>query len=212
MNTSIIEAEILKNFKKDKQARRLFHGRGGCFDGYKNLVIDVIPPYILLDLYDDCDESLLLNLKNLLIGHFGDCIEGIFWRQRKQSLVYKSLKGELPEKHLLWENDLCYEVSFKDNQNIGVEIKFNGVQWGFLSYKSYLNKLYLALPKNFINAKVLSRCKKEGIGLLSLDKKINEILDSEKTTKQFRLILTQATGKVIKKGLYLLGIKTVEKM
>ena len=68
----------------------------------------------------------------------------------------------------------------KDNQNIGVEIKFNGVQWGFLSYKSYLNKLYLALPKNFINAKVLSRCKKEGIGLLSLDKKINEILDSEK--------------------------------
>ena len=40
----------------------------------------------------------------------------------------------------------------------------------------------------------------------------NKILDSEKTTKQFRLILTQAVGKVIKEGLYLLGIKTVEKM
>ncbi|KKP50832.1 MAG: Arginine-tRNA ligase [Candidatus Roizmanbacteria bacterium GW2011_GWA2_33_33] len=40
----------------------------------------------------------------------------------------------------------------------------------------------------------------------------NKILESEETTKQFRLMLTQATGKVIKEGLYLLGIKTVEKM
>ena len=40
----------------------------------------------------------------------------------------------------------------------------------------------------------------------------NKILESEEKTKQFRLMLTQAVGKVIKKGLYLLGIKTVEKM
>jgi len=40
----------------------------------------------------------------------------------------------------------------------------------------------------------------------------NKILESEEKTKQFRLMLTQAVGKVIKEGLYLLGIKTVEKM
>jgi len=40
----------------------------------------------------------------------------------------------------------------------------------------------------------------------------NKILESEEKTKQFRLILTTAVGKVIKEGLYLLGIKTVEKM
>ena len=40
----------------------------------------------------------------------------------------------------------------------------------------------------------------------------NKILESEEKIKQFRLMLTQATGKVIKEGLYLLGIKTVEKM
>jgi arginyl-tRNA synthetase len=40
----------------------------------------------------------------------------------------------------------------------------------------------------------------------------NKILESEENTKQFRLILTQAVGKIIKEGLYLLGIKTVEKM
>ncbi len=40
----------------------------------------------------------------------------------------------------------------------------------------------------------------------------NKILESEEKTKQFRLMLTQATGKVIKEGLDLLGIKTVERM
>jgi arginyl-tRNA synthetase len=40
----------------------------------------------------------------------------------------------------------------------------------------------------------------------------NKILESKEKTKQFRLMLTQAVGKVIKEGLYLLGIKTVEKM
>ncbi len=40
----------------------------------------------------------------------------------------------------------------------------------------------------------------------------NKILESEEKTKWFRLMLTQAVKKVIKEGLYLLGIKTVEKM
>jgi arginyl-tRNA synthetase len=40
----------------------------------------------------------------------------------------------------------------------------------------------------------------------------NPILAAEKNTKQFRLMLTQTVGKVIKQGLYLLGIKTVERM
>jgi arginyl-tRNA synthetase len=40
----------------------------------------------------------------------------------------------------------------------------------------------------------------------------NKIIESEDKIKQFRLSLTQATGKVIKEGLNLLGIKTVEKM
>lgn len=40
----------------------------------------------------------------------------------------------------------------------------------------------------------------------------NKILESEEKTKRFRLMLTQAVRKVINEGLYLLGIKTVEKM
>lgn len=38
------------------------------------------------------------------------------------------------------------------------------------------------------------------------------VLKAEKDIKNFRLVLTQATGEILKKGLDLLGIKTVEKM
>ncbi len=38
------------------------------------------------------------------------------------------------------------------------------------------------------------------------------ILTAEEKTKQFRLMLTKSVGKIIKEGLYLLGIKTVNKM
>jgi len=40
----------------------------------------------------------------------------------------------------------------------------------------------------------------------------NPILKAEKGTKELRLMITKATANVIKKGLYLLGIKTVERM
>ena len=40
----------------------------------------------------------------------------------------------------------------------------------------------------------------------------NPILKSEKETKELRLLITLTTAKIIKKGLELLGIKTVEKM
>ena len=40
----------------------------------------------------------------------------------------------------------------------------------------------------------------------------HQIIKTEKGSKNFRLTLTKAVGEVIKNGLYLLGIKTVEKM
>ena len=40
----------------------------------------------------------------------------------------------------------------------------------------------------------------------------HKILESDKNTRNFRLLLTKAAGHVLKNGLYLLGIKTVEKM
>lgn len=77
----------------------------------------------------------------------------------------------------------------KKNEIIGVEIKLKQLQWSFLRYKKYLNKLYLALPKHSVNSKILTKCKNEGVGALQLDNNIKEVLKPlrfeplEKTTK-----------------------------
>ena len=33
------------------ETRRLFHGRGHCYEGLEDLVIDWLPPYALIRLY-----------------------------------------------------------------------------------------------------------------------------------------------------------------
>lgn len=94
-----------------EEARRLFHGRG------KGLLysVDFIPPYILIDSFEDISEEKLEKIINELPVE----AEGIFYRNRKSRLPFKALKGLVPKKHYLIENELKYEVDFSSNQNIG---------------------------------------------------------------------------------------------
>lgn len=78
------------------------------------------------------------------------------------------------------------------------------------SFPEYLEVVYEA-AKNFSPNLIANY-------LFDLAQKFNlfyqkyPILKADKETKKFRLLLTNAVGQVIKNGLYLLGIKTVEKM
>jgi len=97
-----------------EEARRLLHGRG---EGL-SYNIDFIPPYVLIDSFDDLDEKKLSDIIDEL---FRDSIQydGIFYRNRKKKTAFSSLVGELPKRHYLIENGLKYEVNFLENQNIG---------------------------------------------------------------------------------------------
>ncbi len=92
------------------EAKRLFHGRGQGL----NYNIDFIPPFILIDSFEDLSEEKLQTLSKDLPPN-----EGVFYRNRKEREVFRALTGEIPESHLLIENDLKYEVHLKANQNIG---------------------------------------------------------------------------------------------
>ncbi len=92
------------------EAKRLFHGRGQGL----NYNIDLIPPYILIDSFEDIDEAAL----EKIISELPEC-EGIFYRNRKSREPFRALRGSIPETHHLIENSLRYEINLKDNQNIG---------------------------------------------------------------------------------------------
>lgn len=93
-----------------KEAKRLFHGRGQGV----NYNIDSLPPYILIDSFEDLSDELLEKIQGELPES-----EGVFYRNRKKRESFRALTGSVPDTHFLVENDLRYEVNLKDNQNIG---------------------------------------------------------------------------------------------
>lgn len=92
------------------EAKRLFHGRGQGL----NYNIDSIPPYILIDAFEDIPKEELERLLKQLPSS-----EGVFYRNRKARESFRPLTGSIPDTHYLVENSLRYEINLKDNQNIG---------------------------------------------------------------------------------------------
>jgi 23S rRNA (cytosine1962-C5)-methyltransferase len=91
-------------------AKRLFHGRGQGL----SYNIDSIPPYILIDSFEDMTDLELEKIMEELPQN-----EGIFYRNRKKRETFRALKGVVPKIHHLIENGLSFEINLKDNQNIG---------------------------------------------------------------------------------------------
>jgi 23S rRNA (cytosine1962-C5)-methyltransferase len=93
-----------------KEAKRLFHGRGQGL----NYNIDSIPPYLLIDSFEDLAEDKLQSIMQELPPS-----KGIFYRNRKKREPFRALTGSVPDTHFLIENGLRFEINLKDNQNIG---------------------------------------------------------------------------------------------
>jgi len=116
----ILINELTKNkelIEKSNNTIRLFHGRGKCFIGFEQVIIDFYDPYILVDCYQP-----IKNLKDILatVDNLFPNIQGIFYRFRKDKPIRcQSFKGDIPEKHFAIWNGLKFEIDFCSNQNVG---------------------------------------------------------------------------------------------
>ena len=112
------------------ESRRLFHGRGHCFEGYEHLVIDWFPPYAIVRLYKETDDEWRLALSEGLKG-FTE-IKGLVIQQRArgkgatQTLAW----GDVPEDMTTKELGLSYHVKPHRNQNSGLFLDMReGRRW-----------------------------------------------------------------------------------
>lgn len=116
--------------------------------------------------------------------------------------------------YLLYTYVRCHSVLKKSDSNNSTMKKFDNVNIDELN----VLRLIIQFPETVQQAAVQFSPNLIANYLYDLAQKYNyfyqknKILESEEKTKQFRLMLTAAVGKVINEGLYLLGIKTVEKM
>jgi 23S rRNA (cytosine1962-C5)-methyltransferase len=126
-----ILAEVQKQIANaDNEARRIFHGRGHCFDELEYLVIDWFPPYAVVRLYRDVEEDWVCALSETLKAI--PEIEGLVIQQRKrgkeanQDVVW----GDVPEEMKTTELGLSYHVKPQRNQNSGLFLDMReGRRW-----------------------------------------------------------------------------------
>ena len=115
----LIKIEINKIICSGAESARLFHGRGHCFPGYEDLLIDWFAPVVMITLYCPRNENWLAQLITLLRSQLAT-VEAVILQERYlQNSPSRILFGELPEKVNAVEAGLEYRLRLNTAQNIG---------------------------------------------------------------------------------------------
>jgi 23S rRNA (cytosine1962-C5)-methyltransferase len=101
------------------EARRLFHGRGQCFEALGFINVDYFHPVLLVTLYQAPDlpawQHLLTGLHSL--DSVVECV--LVQRRYLPGAPTETLLGEQPAQTLAMEQGLQFALSFGGKQNIG---------------------------------------------------------------------------------------------
>lgn len=116
----IIAQEIIRHLPQAGESRRLFHGRGHCFGGLEDLVIDYYPPVVLVILYRERPQDWLRKLTDLLLSTLPVAPPCILLQERfRPGAPSRVLQGELPAEVEAREDGLRYRLRLGDAQNVG---------------------------------------------------------------------------------------------
>jgi 23S rRNA (cytosine1962-C5)-methyltransferase len=116
----IIHEEIMRHLPNHGETRRLFHGRGQCFAGYDDLVIDYFPPVVMVALYRERTQGWLEELTELLETALPGKPRAIVLQERfLLDGPSRVLQGELPESLDALEAGLSFRLRLGEARNIG---------------------------------------------------------------------------------------------
>jgi 23S rRNA (cytosine1962-C5)-methyltransferase len=118
------------------EVRRLFHGRGHCFPGYEQLIIDLLPPLVIIRLFEEHPVELLEQLDQFF-QQLDDAVKPdalvVQHRYRREdSVELRWNNGTVDPEQLLQvtELGLKYNVRPLKNQNSGLFLDMReGRRW-----------------------------------------------------------------------------------
>jgi 23S rRNA (cytosine1962-C5)-methyltransferase len=118
----VVKNEVFKNLQsKTQEFKRLFHGRGGYFQGFEFLTIDSIDCVLFVIYFSKIekhlDEALQHFFKELYNKQHFSCV--VLQRRYNKNGCNEVLKGELTQPMRAKEGDLQYHLNLLSNQNIG---------------------------------------------------------------------------------------------
>jgi 23S rRNA (cytosine1962-C5)-methyltransferase len=116
----VIHEEIVRHLPVNGEARRLFHGRGQCFTGYDDLVIDYFPPVVMVVLHRARPQAWLEELTQLLVASLPHTLRAVLLQERfLPSAPSRVLQGVLPESLDAVEGGLSFRLRLGEAQNVG---------------------------------------------------------------------------------------------
>jgi len=113
---------ILENIKtKNQDFKRLFYGRGQCYEGYESIVIDSIDKVLQIAYFKDIGEDLEAEFMDLFEEiNASNSYEAIVLQRRHLSKAPKEvIFGELPQELFAYEEGMKFHLNLNDNQNNG---------------------------------------------------------------------------------------------
>ena len=125
---AITEALKRFNLADVTQARRLFHGRGRCYPGHEQLVVNWFPPYLQVIFYDaefrpSDRESFRSFFEEVQIAN------GLVLQKRQGRKISNEIMfGEIPQKHVTEELGQKYFVKLLHHQNVGLFLDMGHVR------------------------------------------------------------------------------------
>jgi len=112
---------ILQQNSKDltKEFKRIFHGRGGLYDGFKHLTVDSIDTILSVALYfcEENEDELLEMLKEFVKTTNHKTL--IVQRRYLKGSPSEILVGELPDEVIAYENGMKFKLNLLSNKNNG---------------------------------------------------------------------------------------------
>jgi 23S rRNA (cytosine1962-C5)-methyltransferase len=116
----IIRSEIAKHLPELGETRRLFHGRGRCFTGLDDLVIDFFPPVVLVILYQPRPQDWLFDLVELIESALPNPPRAILLQERFLiNSPNRLLHGAMPDPLDALEDGLRFRLRLGEAQNPG---------------------------------------------------------------------------------------------
>lgn len=113
----VLQREIEKKGLLQCESRRLFHGRGHCFPGYEDVLVDWFSPVVLVTLYrrrpEEWLQQLVVWLRNYLSA------QAVVVQERHLREAPSRVFGQLPQQVNAVEADLSYRLRLNKPQNIG---------------------------------------------------------------------------------------------
>ena len=110
---------------------RIFHGRGHCFPGYEDILIDSYPPVVLITLFAEYPTELIESISQEIKESSPQVNCLVLQRRFLPRAPYEVLWGELPDNFLVTEDDLKFKINFIDGtQNSGLFLDMiEGRRW-----------------------------------------------------------------------------------